>query len=64
VSIVDEPEQGFSLGASDYLLKPFDREDLLNRLRCCTFAATNLSAPVRIWSLMMIPWRWRRGQGC
>jgi DNA-binding response OmpR family regulator len=48
VSIVDELEQGFSLGASDYLLKPFDREDLLNRLRRCTFAATNLSAPVKI----------------
>lgn len=32
VSIVDEPERGFSLGAADYILKPFDREDLLRRL--------------------------------
>lgn len=33
VSIMDEPARGFSLGAADYLLKPFDRDDLLRRLR-------------------------------
>jgi len=32
VSIVDDPQRGYSLGAADYILKPFDREDLLRRL--------------------------------
>jgi DNA-binding response OmpR family regulator len=32
ISLVDDLERGFSLGAADYLLKPFDREDFLRRL--------------------------------
>jgi signal transduction histidine kinase/CheY-like chemotaxis protein len=48
VSIVDEPEQGFSLGASEYLLKPFDRDDLLNRLRSYSLATSSLSTPAKI----------------
>jgi CheY-like chemotaxis protein len=33
VSIVDQKKLGFSLGASDYLVKPIDREQLLNAVR-------------------------------
>jgi signal transduction histidine kinase/CheY-like chemotaxis protein len=32
VSIVDDPQRGYSLGAADYILKPFERDDLLRRL--------------------------------
>jgi CheY-like chemotaxis protein len=32
ISIVDDPERGFSLGAAEYLLKPFDRVDFVRRL--------------------------------
>ena len=38
VSIVDERERGLSLGAADYILKPFDREDLVRRLERLGFA--------------------------
>jgi PAS domain S-box-containing protein len=33
ISILDEPETGFALGASDYLVKPVDKESLLAVLR-------------------------------
>ena len=33
ISILDEPETGFTLGASDYLVKPIDKESLLGVLR-------------------------------
>jgi CheY-like chemotaxis protein len=33
ISILDEPETGFALGASDYLVKPIDKESLLAVLR-------------------------------
>jgi CheY-like chemotaxis protein len=46
-SIVEEPERGFSLGAADYILKPFDREDFLRRLSRYGFTAKHLGAPVR-----------------
>ena len=48
VSIIDEPEQGFSLGATDYLLKPFERDDFLQRLRHHIVPMTHLSHSVRI----------------
>jgi signal transduction histidine kinase/CheY-like chemotaxis protein len=48
VSIVDEPAQGFSLGASEYLLKPLDRDDFLNRLRRYSFPSNRASTPVQI----------------
>jgi signal transduction histidine kinase/CheY-like chemotaxis protein len=32
VTVVDEPETGLHLGAADYLVKPIDREQLLDRL--------------------------------
>jgi len=40
VSIVDEQQRGYSLGAADYILKPFSREDLLQRLASFGFSAT------------------------
>ena len=48
VSIIDEPERGFSLGATDYLLKPFDRDDFLQRLRRHILPPKPLSHPVKI----------------
>ena len=33
ISILDEPETGFALGASDYLVKPIEKESLLAVLR-------------------------------
>jgi signal transduction histidine kinase len=33
VSIMENKALGFSLGVTDYILKPFDRKDLLSRLR-------------------------------
>ena len=33
VSILDEPEQGYLLGAADYMVKPVDRRKLVERLR-------------------------------
>jgi PAS domain S-box-containing protein len=33
ISILDEPETGFALGASDYLVKPIDKKSLLAVLR-------------------------------
>lgn len=33
ISILDEPETGFALGASDYLVKPIDKDSLLAVLR-------------------------------
>ncbi len=37
-SILEEEEKGFSLGAADYLVKPFLSEDLLNALNRLNFA--------------------------
>ncbi len=48
VSIVDDPERGFSLGAADYLLKPFEREDFLRRLGRHSFTTKVQVAPVKI----------------
>ncbi|HYY16203.1 MAG TPA: response regulator, partial [Gammaproteobacteria bacterium] len=48
VSIVDEPERGFSLGAADYILKPFDREDFLRRLGRYSFTTKVRLEPVKI----------------
>ncbi|MBI3332882.1 MAG: response regulator, partial [Candidatus Omnitrophica bacterium] len=48
VSIVDEPERGFSLGAADYILKPFDREDFLRRLAGYGFTTQAQREPVKI----------------
>jgi signal transduction histidine kinase/CheY-like chemotaxis protein len=42
VSIVDEQQRGYSLGAADYILKPFSRDDLLQRL-----ASFGLTAAIR-----------------
>lgn len=35
ISIVDNKELGFSLGATDYLVKPIRREELIKRLKSC-----------------------------
>ncbi|MDN3514490.1 MAG: response regulator [Candidatus Brocadia sp.] len=35
VSIVDNKELGFSLGAAEYLMKPIDREKLINTVTAC-----------------------------
>ena len=48
VSMVDEPERGFSLGAADYILKPFDREDLLHRLARYGLTTHERAEPVHI----------------
>jgi signal transduction histidine kinase/CheY-like chemotaxis protein len=40
VSIVDEQQRGYSLGAADYILKPFSRDDLLRRLASFGLTAT------------------------
>jgi signal transduction histidine kinase/CheY-like chemotaxis protein len=48
VSILDEAERGFSLGATDYLLKPFERDDFLQRLRRHTLPSHRLARPVRV----------------
>jgi signal transduction histidine kinase/CheY-like chemotaxis protein len=48
LSIVDDPERGFSLGAADYLLKPFDREDLLRCFGRYSFPTKVRGAPVQI----------------
>jgi len=48
VSIVDEPRRGFSLGAADYILKPFDREDLLRRLGRYSFTTKVHGRPVKV----------------
>ncbi|MBI4589424.1 MAG: response regulator, partial [Candidatus Rokubacteria bacterium] len=48
VSIVDERERGFSLGAVDYILKPFDRDDFLRRLGRHSFTTKVQVQPVKI----------------
>jgi CheY-like chemotaxis protein/anti-sigma regulatory factor (Ser/Thr protein kinase) len=47
VSIVDEQQRGYSLGAADYILKPFSRDDLLQRLASFGFTATIRAKAVR-----------------
>lgn len=48
VSIVDEPQRGFSLGAADYIQKPFDREDFRDRLGRLSFTSKVRGQPVKI----------------
>jgi adenylate cyclase len=40
VTIVDDKNRGFSLGASEYLIKPIDRDKLLSALRRLSASAT------------------------
>ncbi len=35
VSIMENKALGFSLGVTDYIVKPFDRKELLNKLKTC-----------------------------
>ena len=35
ISIMENKALGFSLGATDYIVKPFDRKDLLSKLKTC-----------------------------
>jgi len=41
VSITDNKSLGFSLGVTDYIVKPFDRKDLLAKLAVCDKAAAH-----------------------
>ncbi|NWG17240.1 MAG: PAS domain S-box protein [Chloroflexi bacterium] len=45
LTITDDRQTGFSLGASDYLIKPFDRKQLVGLLRKYT---TRVSGPVLV----------------
>jgi CheY-like chemotaxis protein len=48
VSMVDEPGKGFALGAAGYLVKPVDRNDLLDALRRAVPAPDRLDAAATI----------------
>lgn len=48
ISIVDNKELGFSLGAADYLIKPVDREELLRRLGRLSFTTRVQTRPVAV----------------
>jgi CheY-like chemotaxis protein len=48
VSMLDERGRGFSLGATDYLIKPVQRESLLATLRRATFAANGANGRPRV----------------
>ncbi|MFQ5656777.1 MAG: response regulator [Candidatus Methylomirabilales bacterium] len=48
ISIVDNKEMGFSLGAADYLVKPVDREELLRRSGRMSFTARVRARPVEV----------------
>ncbi len=41
VSIMENKALGFSLGVTDYIVKPFEREDLLSKLKACEKGAPN-----------------------
>lgn len=47
-SIIDNRELGFTLGASDYLVKPIDRITLLKKLEDLSFATKKGRSPVNI----------------
>jgi diguanylate cyclase (GGDEF)-like protein/PAS domain S-box-containing protein len=47
-SIVDNKDLAFALGATDYLLKPLDKEALLSKLEEINIAKGKLSVPVSI----------------
>lgn len=47
-SVIDNMELGFTLGASDYLLKPVSRTALLNKLENLSFASKKGRRPVNI----------------
>ncbi len=48
LSMVDDPETGFSLGAVDYLLKPLDKEALLKSLSKLSLVERSQLKPVTI----------------
>jgi len=41
VSITENKALGFSLGVTDYIVKPFDRQELLSKLKVCEKGAPN-----------------------
>jgi DNA-binding response OmpR family regulator len=41
VSIMENKALGFSLGVTDYIVKPFDRKELLSKLKACEKGAPN-----------------------
>lgn len=47
-SVIDNMELGFTLGASDYLLKPVSKSALLNKLEDLSFASKKGRRPVNI----------------
>ena len=48
VSIVDNKDLGFSLGAAEYLIKPIDRIKLLNTVSACIPAEKTTGNPMKI----------------
>lgn len=48
VSIVDNKELGFSLGAVEYLIKPIDREKLINTVNACMPVEREKGKPMKI----------------
>ena len=48
VSVVDQEELAYALGATDYFVKPVDSQALLQRLAYYTFAATLKHRPVTV----------------
>ncbi|MBU6391130.1 MAG: response regulator [Planctomycetota bacterium] len=48
VSIVDNKELGYSLGAAEYLIKPIDREKLINTVNACIAPERNKGKPMKI----------------
>ncbi|HEV7905082.1 MAG TPA: response regulator, partial [Pyrinomonadaceae bacterium] len=48
LTIVDDKNKGYALGAADYMTKPFDREQLAATLAKYRRAATNRNAPALI----------------
>lgn len=48
ISLMEDLERGFSLRVADYLLKPFDREDVLRRFGRYSLTTKVRGAPVHI----------------
>jgi DNA-binding response OmpR family regulator len=48
VSIVDNKELGYSLGAAEYLIKPIDRVRLINTVNACIAPERNKGKPMKI----------------